>query len=148
MSDDNAKWCVLLPCSQEETWAVPQNCLAEIVTVPTRSEQPPTEVFWRGREIPVLDFAADGEDGWREPRRGTGLIAVFLGLEGEACEYWGLAVRGEGLAAARVDPEEITDVPDGVADHATAAFELQGVVYQVPDLDGLQKQIALKQQAV
>jgi hypothetical protein len=145
MTDNTARWCVLIPCSKTETWAVPQNCLGEIVTLKTDSELPPDEVNWRDRVVPVLDFGSDDGSLWREPRRGTGLIAIFLGLKGEGCEYWGMAVRGEGLRVVSLSPEEVEDLPEQVGEHATAAFNYHGVLCQVPDLDGFQKTVAANQ---
>ena len=146
MTDNAKRWCVLIPCSKTETWAVPQNCLGEIVTLYTDTVLPPTEVNWRGRTVPVLDFGSDDGSLWREPRRGAGLVAIFLGLKGEGCEYWGLAVRGQGLRVVRLSPEEVEDVPEQVQQHATAAFNFKGVLCQVPDLDSFQKKIAVSQQ--
>lgn len=143
MTDDASRWCVLIPCSETESWAVPQNCLAEILTLQDSAELPPDELSWRGRTVPVLDFGSDDGSAWREPHRGTGLVAIFLGLEGEGCDYWGVAVRGQGLAVTQVAPDDVKDTPEAVLQHATAAFELRGAVYQVPDLDVLQKKIAV-----
>jgi len=140
--DTDSQWCVLLPCSGSEYWAVPQNALAEIVTLQAVSEQPPEELQWRTETVPVLDFGRDDGSRWRERLGGTGLVAVLLGLEGEECNYWGVAVRGEGLAVKRVSPEEVVDAPDAVAEYASAAFVLGGVTYQVPDLVALQRKIA------
>ena len=145
MTDEVSRWYVLIPCSKTESWAVPQNCLAEILTIQAKSGQPPDEVSWRGQTVPVLDFGCDDGSGWREPQRGTGLIAIFLGLEGEGCDYWGLAVRGEGLVARRIEADEVENAPEAMLQHAAAALRLQGDVYQVPDLDALQKQIAVSQ---
>lgn len=142
MSDDNLRWCVLIPCSNTEAWAVPQICLAEIYTHATEMEAPPEEIEWRDRKVPVLDLGAGDGDTWRETRRGSGLIAIFLGLEGEACEYWGVAIRGDGLTVAKVAPSAVEDLPDAIAAHATAAFRLDGSVYQVPDLGKVQKKLA------
>ena len=142
MTDDASRWCVLIPCSKTESWAVPQNCLAEIVTLHDTAEQPPRELSWRGVSVPVLDFGCDDGCQWRKQRDGTGLIAIFLGLEGEGCDYWGVAVRGEGLAVKRVFEQQVEEAPEAVQQHATAAFTLQGAVYQVPDLALLQKKIA------
>jgi len=121
---------------------VPQNCLAEILTVSSDSDTPPEAVSWRGVDVPVMDFGADGAAPWREARVGTGLVAVFLGLKGENCEYWGVAVRGQGLSIAALSPREVADVEDEVAEHASAAFRYREGLYQVPDLDGLQKTLA------
>ena len=96
MTDDTTHWCVLMPCSKTESWAVPQNSIAEIVTLQATTEQPPEELEWRGQTIPVLDFGFDEDCSWREQLGGTGLIAIFLGLKGEGCDYWGVAVRGVG----------------------------------------------------
>lgn len=146
MTDDAKQWCVLIPCSSTETWAVPQNCLAEIMTLNVDTALPPDEVNWRGRTVPVLDFGSDDGSLWREPHRGTGLVAIFLGLRGEGCEYWGVAVRGEGLKVVSLAPEEVEDMPERASQHATAAFNFNGVLCQVPDLDSFQKKIAVTQQ--
>lgn len=146
MSDNTKRWCVLIPCSSTETWAVPQNCLGEIVTLYTDTVLPPDEITWRGRTVPVLDFGSEDGSLWREPRRGAGLVAVFTGLKGEGCEYWGVAVRGQGLRVVSLSPEEVEDIPEQVQQHATAAFNFHGVLCQVPDLDSFQKKIAASQQ--
>lgn len=145
MTDSAKRWCVLIPCSKTETWAVPQNCLGEIVTLQTDAELPPKEVNWRDLVVPVLDFGSADGSPWRDSRRGTGLVAIFLGLKGEKCEYWGMAVRGEGLRAVSLSPDEVEDMPEQVGEHATAAFNFHGVLCQVPDLDGFQKNIAASQ---
>jgi hypothetical protein len=145
MNENTKRWCVLIPCSSTETWAVPQNCLGEIFTVYTDSEQPPGEVEWRGETVPVLDFGDDDGPQWRDPGRGTGLVAVFLGLKGESCSNWGVAVRGDGLRVVDLAAEDIENVPEQSCEHATAAFNFKGVLCQVPDLDGFQKQIAVNQ---
>ena len=141
MSDETLRSCVLIPCSSTESWAVPQVCLAEIFTLQTSSRQPPENVEWRGRTVPVLDMGKDDDAAWQE-RSGAGLVAIFLGLEGEGCDYWGVAVRGDGLAVEKVSPEEVSDAPEEVMPHATAAFRLNEVLYQVPDLDGFQRKLA------
>jgi hypothetical protein len=145
MTDNTKRWCVLVPCSKTETWAVPQNCLGEILTLPTDTELPPDEVSWRGCTVPLLDLGSDDGSRWREPRRGVGLVAIFLGLKGEGCEYWGVAVRGEGLRVVSLSPEEVEDVPEQVRAHATAAFNFNGMLCQVPDLDSFQKKITVSQ---
>jgi hypothetical protein len=139
---DEGRWCVLLPCSSSEHWAVPQNTLAEIVTLPADEEQPPEVLDWRGNSVPVLDFGDDDEAPWRERLSGTGLVAVFLGLEGENCDYWAVAVRGEGLAVRQISSEMLEDAGDVTVEHASSAFNLGGTVYQVPDLLALQRRIA------
>lgn len=146
MTDETLRWCVLIPCSETESWAVPQICLAEIYTLYTDASAPPEQIEWRDRQVPVLDLGAGDGSVWRESRRGSGLIAIFLGLEGENCEYFGVAVRGDNLTAAKVSADTVKDVPEKKLEHATAAFELDGSVFQVPDLDGLQKKLAVAQQ--
>jgi hypothetical protein len=143
MTDNTKLWCVLIPCSSTETWAVPQNCLAEIVTLHTDAVQPPQQIVWRERTVPVLDLGADDDSPWQQPNRDAGLVAVFLGLKGDGCEYWGVAIRGEGLTVAGLVPEEVDDVSDEVRDYATAAFRFNGLLCQVPDLDSFQKKIAV-----
>jgi alanine racemase len=96
--------------------------------------------------LPVLDFGDDDSSAWREHRSGTGLVAIFLGLEGEGCDYWGVAIRGEGLAVKRVATGEVKDSHEAVREHACAAFSLHGTVYQVPDLAALQKKITASQE--
>jgi hypothetical protein len=145
MQDNGKLWCALIPCSDTETWAVPQNCLAEIVTLHTEAEQPPAELSWRGRSVPVLDMGAEDGSQWLQPSRDAGLVAVFLGLKGEGCEYWGVAIRGQGLKVAPLLPEEMEEVTEGVKEYASAAFRLNGVLCQVPDLDSFQKKVTVKQ---
>lgn len=145
MTDDASRWCVLLPCSNTETWAVPQNCLGEIMTLQAATDEPPCEVNWRDQSVPVLDLGSDDGSVWREQSRGTGLVAIFLGLKGEGCDYWALALRGAALSMVNLLPEEVEDTPEQMREHATAAFNFRGVLCQVPDLDSFQKKISLSQ---
>ena len=148
MSDvDGGSACVLLPVATGETWAVPQNCLAEILTVHTTEEQAPVEVEWRGRQVPVLSLRGEDDAPWCDPRRGAGLVAIFLGLEGEELEYYGVAVAGDGMGAARITAEVIEDVPEEMTELATAAFRYEGTTCQVPDLDRLQQRVSQVQGA-
>ena len=146
MTDDTSHWCALLPCSGELSLAVPQNCLAEIVTMHTTRERPPEKIRWRGQSVPVIDFAPE-QAGWREEQSGTGLLAIFCGLQGEGCDYWAVAVRGQGLAVKDIGAEEIEDVPEEVLELGSAAFKLDGTIYQVPDLTALQQKITAGLQA-
>ena len=144
MTDNTKLWCAFIPCSKTVTWAVPQNCLAEIVTLHTDALQPPQEVIWRERTVPVLDLGGDDGSPWQQPRRDAGLVAIFLGLKGDGCEYWGVAIRGDGLKVARLESDAVVDMSEGVQDYATAAFMFNGVLCQVPDLDSFQKKIAVR----
>jgi hypothetical protein len=137
-----------VPFSAARTWAIPQSCLGEIVTVITASEQPPTLLEWRGETIPVMDLEDDGDAPWRDSRAGCGLVAVLLGQQGEACRYWGVAIRGEGLGIGNLNDPAIEDLPDAVGEYATAAFSLAGRVCEVPDLLALQRAAAQAYQAL
>jgi len=121
-------------------WAIPQNCLAEIVTLQNAGVTPPDRISWRGEEVPVLDL---GGPPWREPGGDSGLVAVILGLKGQGNDYWAVALRGEGLAVKNIANEKIKDLPDRVTERSTSAFELHEVLYQVPDLPELQKQVGM-----
>lgn len=138
MSDKTTQWCVFLPCSAEELWALPQNCVAEIVTVPATGFGPPQEINWRGQAVPVLDLEADPERPWSD---GDGLIAVVLGLQGEGCDYWGVALRGDGLGMMDIATEEVEDSPQLAQERSVGAFRLAGCIYQIPDLLALQREI-------
>ena len=142
MSDEATTSRVLIPCSDDECWAVPQSCLAEIHVVNSDQETPPQSIEWRGREVPVVDFGSDAATRWCERRVGTGLVAIFLGMEGAECEYWGVAIRGAGLDLVKLDPDELLDASEDAKAHASAAFRYNDVLYQVPDLDGLQQRAA------
>lgn len=141
MNDDAFDHCVLLPCSSERSWVVPQRCLGEIVTVASCEEQPPAEIIWRGQSVPVIDFGIKDTKPWRDQRGGTGLIAVLLGQRGESCDYFGVAVRGGSLGVSPLAEDDIEDLPDAVLDFTTAAFRMNGNIYQVPDLLALQRAI-------
>ncbi len=143
MTGKLTSWCVFLPCSREEIWAVPQNCLAEIVTLQGVNEVPPEQIRWRGREIAVLDLDDSATAAWKDPIGETGLIAVILGLKGQGNEYWAVALRGEGLAVRDISLEQIKDTPDKVLERSSSAFELGDIIYQVPDLPEMQKQVGM-----
>ncbi len=139
MSEDKPRMCVLLPCAPGRRWAVPQNCLAEIVTLPPASDHSvPAQLQWRGVDVPVIDFADDTDVPWRDDNNSSGLIAVILGVKGVGPSYWGVALRGDGLSVRQVNADECEDRPDLILEHSLAAFELDGQVYQVPDLPVLQ----------
>jgi hypothetical protein len=130
--------CVLLTCASNRRWAIPQNCLGEILTLPAEEDRVPAELSWRGVDIPVIDFGAGDSLPWRDPQSGTGLIAVILGVKGPGFDYWGVALRGRGLAMRDLHDCDCEDRPDAVQEHSLAAFELEGQTYQVPDLPALQ----------
>ena len=138
MSEELSGYCVLLPCSSDRCWVVPQCCLGEIVTVPTDDNQPPARVSWRGEMVPVVDFGPQDSLPWRDHRAGAGLVAVILGQQDKGCRYFGVAVRGPTLGVSRLAEEEIEDLPEAVQDYSSAAFRMNGTVYQVPDLLALQ----------
>ena len=137
VDDISSRWCVLLPCSPGETWAVPQNCLAEIVNVPSDSEEPPTHFSWRGQDVPLVNLDQAQDAPWRDARAGTGLVAVMLGLKGGAWEYCGVALRGEGLGMKDLAGEAIEEAPDLALENSFSAFRMDGEVYQVPKLQEL-----------
>ena len=142
MEIEGNRHCVLLPCSSKQHWAVPQNCLAEIVTLTVaEDESPPAQMEWRGQTVPVLDLDESDEAPWRESQGRTGLIAIFLGLEGEGLDYWGLALRGSGLGTANLLENEIEDYDVTNNELHSAAFKIADKVYQVPDLFVLQQQM-------
>jgi len=141
MSDNALGCCVLLPCSSQSSWVVPQRCLGEIVTVPSSDEQPPAEISWRGQFVPVVDFGSKDTVPWRDHRGGAGLIAIMLGQRDEACQYFGVAVRGGALGVSDLPEDDIEDLPDPELDFIKAAFRMNGDIYQVPDLLSLQRAI-------
>ncbi len=141
MSEKTGVCCVLLPCSSGRSWAVPQRCLGEIVTLSTTQDEPPAQIEWRGEAVPVIDFGAGDNVPWRDQRGGSGLVAIILGQRGEACPYFGVAVRGGGLGVSHLVDSEIEDMPEAALDYATAAFRMNGNLYQVPDLLALQRAI-------
>lgn len=137
--------CVLLPCSSEYSWVVPQSCLGEIVTVSAAEDQPPAEIQWRGETVPVVDFGSHGTAPWRDQRGGAGLVAVILGQRNEACQFFGVAVRGLNLGFSDLLEQDIEDLQEPVADYVTAAFRMNDSIYQVPDLLALQRAIGTGQ---
>lgn len=139
MSETGNRMCVFLPCSRDIRWAVPQNSLGEIVTVPACGGGAPAEIEWRGQNVPVMDFAAAEAQPWCTDGSETGHVAVFLALAGEDSGYWGVALRGEGLGVWRLEDEECREVTEVASEYSLAAFEHAGRVYQVPDLPALQR---------
>jgi len=138
MSANSTGYCVLLPCSAGRSWAIPQRCLGEIVTVPAAGDLPPEMISWRGESVPVVDFGRQDTAPWRDQRGDTGLVAIVLGQRDQACSYFGVAVRGGNLGVSSLADAEVEDMPEALLDYATAAFRMNGNVYQVPDLLALQ----------
>lgn len=148
MTDETKRMCVLLPCGNGQRWAVPQACLAEILTLQEAEDSPPAQVSWRGSDLPVLDLGDGGSEPWLNPRTSSGLIAVILGVTGAGADHWALAVRGDGLAVRNVNEQDCQDRPEDEQDYALAAFELAGTLYQVPDLPSLQQRALQLETAV
>ena len=143
MSEMSFDRCVLVPCSSERSWVVPQRCLGEILTIPSAEELPPAEVLWRGEEIPVVDFGRDDPLPWRDQLTGAGLIAIVLGQQrDQACQYFGVAVRGGALGVCQFAQNDIEDLPGVETEYASATFRVNGNIYQVPDLLALQRTIS------
>jgi hypothetical protein len=139
MPSEQSQWCVLLPCSAEQRWALPQNCLAEIVMVGGGAAEPPRHIEWREREVPVLDLDPEARTPWLDQRGESGLVAVLLGLRDEGCDYWAVALRGPGLGIKDLAAEPAEDAPEAALPGSVGAFRLAGTVYQVPDLLELQR---------
>jgi len=143
MSDKSARSCLTLPCSAEEIWAVPKNCLAEIITLYGVDEQPPAQISWRGHDVAVLDMDDSRETRWRDQRAATGLVAILLGIDGLDCRYLGVALRGQGLGLHEIPDADMEDCPQLALPRSAGAFRWNNVTYQVPDLLAIQKNIAL-----
>lgn len=137
MAESALRKCLFLPRSASEIWAVPKNCLAEIVTLYRVDEDPPATVSWRGQEVPVVDADRGRQTPWRDPRARTGLVAILLGIDGTGCEYLGVPLRGVGLGLYEVPEEEVVDCPGQALAGSRGAFTWRGVTYQVPDLMAL-----------
>ena len=140
MSINERQWCIFLPCGKGETWAVSQNAVAEIVAADAMSSEPPKQLMWRGKSLPVFDPGLGTGARWRE-ESGSGLVAVLLGLEGAELEYWGVALRGEGLTIKDIRREAVVDAQDEAHEHAVTAFRLHERLVQVPDLAMMQHQL-------
>ncbi|MEE4144904.1 MAG: hypothetical protein V2I26_08900 [Halieaceae bacterium] len=148
MTESFSGCCVLLPCAADYSWVVPQGCLGEIVTVPAAADHPPGEIEWRGETVPVMDVGGEGAPPWRDQRGGSGLVAVVLGQRGEACQYFGLAVRGTRLGVSNLAQEAIEDLEEPLSDYATAAFRMNEHTYQIPDLVAMQRSLASREPLV
>lgn len=141
MINDERQWCVFLPFGSGETWAVSQNAVAEISTVPAASPEPPGELIWRGRTVPVFDPGVSTQTPWCDQYGRTGLVAVLLGPEGADLQYWGVALRGEGLAIRDMHREVVEDARDEAHTDAITAFRLNQQLFQIPDLAMMQHKL-------
>lgn len=141
MNIEERQWCIFLPCGRGEMWAVSQNAVAEIVVVDAMISQPPEQLMWRGKNLPVLDPGLGTGTPWCEKPGCTGLVAVMLGLEGAELEYWGLALRGEGLTIKDIRRETVEDAQEQAHEHAVTAFRLHEQLVQIPDLAMMQHQL-------
>ena len=141
MTGESPRLFILLSCASDQAWAIPQSCLAEIVTVSEAEEQPPATIDWRGCSVPVLDLGVGTERSWRDPRSGSGLVAVMLGVERGSPGCWGVAVRNTGLGISELAADQLEELPEAVLQNARAAFRLDDVIYQVPDLPAWQQAI-------
>ena len=128
-----------MSCSDTQNWALPQNALGEIVTLASEEEQPPTQLSWRGRQLPVLNLADADCGPWRDTRSRTGILAVILGLRGdENGDCWAVALRGGLLTVQSMEESDLDDAPDDKLENSTAAFRYRDRVFQVPDLQAWQ----------
>ena len=145
MSIDERQWCIFLPCGKGETWAVSHNAVAEIVAVDAVGVEPPEQLMWRGNNLAVFDPGLGTGTPWREAPGSTGHVAVLLGLEGAALEYWGVALRGEGLTIKDLRREVIEEAQDRAKEHAVTAFRLHDQLVQIPDFAMMQHQLQFSQ---
>ena len=141
MTRDERQWCVFLPFGSGETWAVSQNVVAEIVTMPATSPEPPGELIWRGRTVPVFDPGVATQTPWCDQYGRTGLVAVLLGLEDGDLQYWGVALRGEGLTIKDMHREAVEDAREEAHADAITAFRLNQQLVQIPDLAMMQHKL-------
>ncbi len=141
MSEMRVRRCLFLPCSAGEIWALPTNCLAEIVTLYNVDPLPPEWIKWRGQQVPVLDLDSSQSVRWRDQRSGSGMVAVLLGIAGLGCNYLGVALRGPGLGLHDVPEDEVDDCPDEALARSVGAFRWRDTLYQIPDLPALLKEV-------
>jgi hypothetical protein len=141
MSSDVRQWCVFLPLGSGETWAVSQNVVAEIVTVPATGSEPPEELVWRGTTVSILDPGVATQTPWCDQYGRAGLVAVLLGLEGGDLQYWGVALRGQGLTIKDMHREAVEDARDEAHTDAITAFRLNQQLVQIPDLAMMQHKL-------
>jgi len=130
---------VFLPCGENRCWVVPQNCLAEIVTLQAEHESPPNSIQWRGHTVPVIDYGVQQLGSWRD-NFGTGFIAVMLGLEGSELPVWGVLLRPcAKLTSRRLADEDFQEVQESDEALTFATFSYQDERYEVPHLENIQR---------
>lgn len=113
------------------------------MTVLEPAEGPPVSIQWRGQSVPVLDYGRHGVADWKDPRVGTGLIAVMLGLEGSDYPCWGLALRNpQALTVACLEEDDIEDARESDESSTCTTFSYRGGAYEVPDLENIQRAMA------
>ncbi len=125
---------VALPCGPGRIWAVPRECVGEILTLATEPVELPDQVQWRGVPVPVID--PDPGEASAGP---AALVAIILGLRDTPGGHWALALRGDGLGIQDIRAEEMEDEATAIEPGAVGAFRMRGVLYQVPDLPALQR---------
>jgi hypothetical protein len=121
--------CVLLTCSANEVWAVPEAVLATIFHC---AELPP-RLQWSGQSLPLLDRAEAEPPGFSGPAAGE-LVAVFHGGPIASLPFWGLRLRRPGAQWVLLSSDELAERADVALPDAITAFEYQGRLCQVPDL--------------
>ncbi|MDO8860083.1 hypothetical protein Q6D67_00100 [Haliea sp. E1-2-M8] len=126
--------CVLLPCSNGETWAVPVNSVAEVVVA---GELRSGRLYWRGRELPLYPPETGAE-------RSGGMYAVMLGLRDLAGDYWAICLQNRRLGYLPLAETDLAgqDEDVGVTDYTLAVFALAGNSCVIPDLGALQVSLA------
>lgn len=132
-----AEACVLLTCSADEAWAVPETVLATIFHCTDLSSVPQ----WAGQGLPLLDRAKAEPPGFSGPAAGE-LVAVFRGGPDGTLPFWGLRLRRPGAHWVVIAADEVTERPDAALPDAIAAFEYRGRLCQVPDLAALEASLA------
>lgn len=121
--------CVLLPCSNGETWAVPLSSVAEVVVGgDLRSER----LCWRGCELPCYPFG--------QAQQSSGIYAVMVGLNDLAGGHWAVCLRNQALAYLSLAEADTVQFPGGASSNADilAVFAVAGKTCVVPDLGALQ----------
>ncbi|QIB65648.1 hypothetical protein [Kineobactrum salinum] len=133
MSSDNSQRCILLPCADDQTWAVPPNCLAEIALLPAISTD---RVSWRHRDIPLFVGASAAL------RADPCPCAIFLGIGDQNCDFWALALSSCSVRAMTLPAAALEEEPEQVQPGCLGAFRFEGLLCQVPDLPALQARLA------